>query len=100
MRFKIGFEFPYFKQKKVLHSHSHFAFPGWITHTLMTLLVFYLQSKTADVQIHKYRKILLANLICSYGMLIFFIIQGYRMISIFFATVSILVSYVFGCFYI
>ena len=83
----------------MLHSHSHFAFPGWITHTLLTLLVYYFQNKTADFQIHNCRKILLANLICSYGMLIFFIIQGYRMISIFFATASILFSYVFGYYY-
>lgn len=100
MRYKIGFEFPYFNQKNILHSHSHFAFSGWITHTLMTLMVYYLQNKTADFQVHKYRKILIANLICSYGMLIFFIFQGYGMISIFFSTASILVSYVFGYYYI
>ena len=26
MRYKIGFEFPYFDQKHIHHSHSHFAF--------------------------------------------------------------------------
>ncbi|HRN44574.1 MAG TPA: hypothetical protein PLH20_07300, partial [Flavobacterium sp.] len=29
MRYKIGFEFPFFNQKNILHSHSHFAFSGW-----------------------------------------------------------------------
>ena len=100
MRYKIGFEFPYFNQKNILHSHSHFAFSGWITHTLMTLMVYYLQDKIAEFQLNKYKKIIIANLLCSYGMLIFFIIQGYGMFSIFFSTASILVSYAFGYYYI
>ena len=100
MRYKIGFEFPFFNQKNILHSHSHFAFSGWITHTLMALMVYYIQTKTTDFQVNKYRKIIVTNLICSYGMLIFFIIQGYGMISIIFSTASIFVSYVFGYYYI
>jgi hypothetical protein len=100
MRYKIGFEFPYFNQKNILHSHSHFAFSGWISHTLMTLMVYYLQNKITDFQSNKYRKIIIANLICSYGMLIFFIIEGYGLFSILFSTVSILVSYIFGYYYI
>ncbi|WP_188049552.1 hypothetical protein [Flavobacterium sp. GP15] len=99
MRYKIGFEFPYFNQKNILHSHSHFAFAGWITHTLMTLMVYYLQDKIGVLDTNKYKKIIIANLICSYGMLVFFIIQGYGMFSIFFSTASILVSYVFGYYY-
>lgn len=100
MRYKIGFEFPYFDQKHLQHSHSHFAFVGWISHTLMTLMVYYLQTKIADFQGNKYKNIIIANLICSYGMLIFFIIQGYGFFSIFFSTASIIVSCVFGYQYI
>lgn len=100
MRYKIGFEFPYFNQKNILHSHSHFAFAGWITHTLMTLMVYYLQDKIGVLDTNKYKKIIIANLICSYGMLVFFIIQGYGMFSIFFSTASILVSYAFGYYYL
>jgi len=44
----------------------------------------------------KYHHILIANLICAYGMLIFFIIQGYGIFSIFFSTASIVVACVFG----
>jgi hypothetical protein len=40
--------------------------------------------------------ILIANLICAYGMLIFFIIQGYGMFSIFFLQSSIIVACVFA----
>lgn len=95
MRYKIGFEFPFFDQKHLQHSHSHFAFSGWISHSLMTLMVYYLQTKTLNLQIIKYNKIIIANLICAYGMLICFIIQGYGFFSITFSTASVLVSYVF-----
>lgn len=96
MRYKIGFEFPYFDQKHLQHSHSHFAFAGWISHTLMVLMVYYLQTKIAEFQGNKYKKIIIANLFCSYGMLVFFIIEGYGLYSIFFSTASIFVAYYFG----
>ena len=96
MRYKIGFEFPYLDQKHLQHSHSHFAFSGWLSHTLMVIMVYYLQTKIADFTSNKYKNIIIANLICSYGMLIFFIIQGYGLVSIIFSTASIFVSYIFG----
>lgn len=96
MRYKIGFEFPYFDQKNLQHSHSHFAFTGWLSHTLMVLMVYFLQTKMIDFNGNKYRNIVIANLIFSYGMLVSFIIEGYGLVSIIFSTASILVSYVFG----
>lgn len=104
MRYKIGFEFPYFDQKSLQHSHSHFAFSGWVSQTLMVLMIGFLEKKGAlqkaiGNSINKYNRILAANLICSYGMLIFFIIQGYGPFSIFFSTLSIFVFYVFGYYF-
>ena len=96
MRYKIGFEFPYFEQKNLQHSHSHFAFAGWVSHTLMVLMVYYLQTKIADFPGNKYEKLIIGNLICSYGMLVFFFIEGYGLYSISFSTASIIVSYIFG----
>jgi len=96
MRYKIGFEFPYFDQKHLQHSHSHFAFSGWITHTLIVLMVYYLQTKVVAFQGNKYKKIIIANLVCAYGMLVFFIIEGYGAFSISFSTASVIVSYIFG----
>ena len=43
MRYKILFEFPLLDQKSLQHSHSHFAFAGWVSHTLITLLIGFLQ---------------------------------------------------------
>lgn len=96
MRYKIGFEFPYLDQKHLQHSHSHFAFAGWLSHTLMVLMVYFLQTKMTDFEGNKYKNIIIANLVCSYGMLVSFIIEGYGLVSIVFSTASILISYVFG----
>jgi hypothetical protein len=96
MRYKIGFEFPYLDQKHLQHSHSHFAFAGWLGHTLMVLMVYFIQTKLADFKGNKYKSIIIFNLICSYGMLVSFIIEGYGLVSIILSTASIVVSYVFG----
>jgi len=96
MRYKIGFEFPYLDQKHLQHSHSHFAFAGWLGHTLMVLMVYFLQTKITNFKGNKYKNIIIFNLICSYGMLVSFIIEGYGLVSIILSTASILVSYVFG----
>src|SRR5512133_832255 len=86
MRYKIGFEFPYLDQKHLQHSHSHFAFSGWLSHTLMALMIYYLQTKMADFKGNKYKNLIIFNLICSYGMLVSFIIEGYGLISIILST--------------
>ena len=105
MRYKIGFEFPHFDQKSLLHSHSHFAFAGWISHTLTVLMIAFLEKRTrntdkATLNFSKYNKIIIANLFCSYGMLISFIYQGYGPISIFFSTTTIFIFYIFSyCFF-
>lgn len=97
MRYKIGFEFPYFNQKYLLHAHSHFAFSGWVTHILFTLLVLNLKDKIKNPQL--FNKLIFANLICAFGMLISFTIQGYGLVSIMFSTFSIFVGYVFAYYF-
>ena len=99
LRYKIAFYLPFIDQKYILHSHSHFAFSGWITQTLMVLLVHYLILKNGEQILKKYRWLLYANLITAYGMLVSFIIQGYAFFSISFSTLSIFVSYFFAIYY-
>lgn len=96
LRYKILFPLLFVDQKHLLHGHSHFAFAGWITQALMTLLVIYLETQTIKPVYKKYRWLLLANLLTAYGMLIAFPIEGYGLFSIIFSTASILVSYVFA----
>ena len=102
MRYKISFELPFLDQKHLQHSHSHFAFSGWISHTLMVLMIGFLEYKIKKTEVQfikKYNLLLITNLICSYGMLISFIIQGYGAISILFSTSSIVIACVFTFFY-
>lgn len=99
LRYKIAFSLPFVLQKHVLHSHSHFAFNGWITQCLMVLMLQYLGRQGLQHAFKKYKGILLISLFTSYGMLVSFIVQGYALASISFSTLSILVFYVFTYLY-
>lgn len=96
LRYKILFSLPFVDQKHLLHAHSHFAFAGWVTHTLMVLMVQYLSNQSPGLVFRKYRLLLIANLITAYGMLLSFPVQGYGPLSITFSTLSIFVSYAFA----
>ncbi|PWT70677.1 MAG: hypothetical protein C5B59_19940 [Bacteroidetes bacterium] len=99
LRYKIAFSLPIIDQKFLLQAHSHFAFAGWITQSLMTLLVNYLQNRGNEAAFQRYRWILWANVITAYGMLITFPFEGYAFLSIMFSTLSIFASYVFAFMY-
>ena len=99
MRYKIGFEFPYLQQKHLQESHSHFAFVGWISHTIMVLMVAYLSKRVSFFLIKKYNVILSVNLLCAYAMLFSFIVEGYGIVSIIFSSLTILISFAFGYFF-
>lgn len=99
MRYKITFDFRFFEQKNLLHAHSHFAFGGWISHFLYCGLALVLGRFLPDGKEKKYERIIAANLLCSFGMLVAFTAQGYGVISIAFSTLTIIVSIIFAvCF--
>ena len=100
MRYKIGFEFPYFDQKNLQHAHSHFAFIGWVTHTLYVLITGLMQQDLPQMKVGKYKTLIAVNLVCAYGMLIAFAAQGYNFVSITFSTISIITAYAFTGFLI
>lgn len=95
MRYKIGFEFPWFDQKNMQHAHSHFAFYGWITHSLFSLMTAYIEGRGSQ-QLSTYRRIIGVNLLCAYGMLFAFFAGGYNAVSITFSTLAILTSFWFS----
>jgi hypothetical protein len=99
LRYKILYSLPFINQQFLLHSHSHFAFTGWVTQTLMVLMMHYLSLKGNNLMIRKYPLLLYANLIAAYGMLFSFVVQGYAPVSIFFSTLSVLISWVFAVYY-
>lgn len=96
LRYKIVFSLPFIQQKHLLHGHSHFAFSGWISMILMTIIVSIIAEQKQQNSFAKYKWLLIANLLAAYGMLISFPIQGYGLFSISFSTLSIFVAYVFA----
>ncbi len=95
MRYKITYSFPWAEQKNLLHAHSHFAFAGWVTQALMSLMVYRLSRSLNTNRFSSYRAVLTANLICAYGMLLSFPFQGYGAVSIFFSSASLLTGFWF-----
>lgn len=96
LRYKIAFSLPFIQQKYLLHGHSHFAFAGWVTQLLMLLVLLDLSKNIGIDLVKKHKRILYANLITAYGMLITFPIQGYGLFSISFSTASIVVFFWFS----
>ncbi|HMR91844.1 MAG TPA: hypothetical protein PKC69_06005 [Chitinophagaceae bacterium] len=96
MRYKIAFSFPYLEQKNLLHAHSHFAFSGWITHLLYAGIAIVCQPFLPRKNQKAYYYLIAANMLCAWGMLIAFTIQGYQAVSISFSTLSILVAVAFA----
>ncbi len=92
MRYKIGFDFPYLTQKNILHAHSHFAFMGWVSHTIYVLMIRFVLKNTTQNNLKQYKWLLVSTLICSYGMLITFFFSGYSPISIVFTTLIVFLN--------
>lgn len=94
LRYKILFPLPLVDQKHLLHAHSHFAFAGWVSLALFVGIIHLL--KPNEQQQKQFNKILWAQQLSSFGMLCTFPFMGYAAPSIFFSTLSILVSFWFA----
>ena len=94
MRYKIVFSLPFVQQKNLLHAHSHFAFSGWISLALCSLLLLVL-GRHLIVDEKKYSRLFIFSQFSSYGMLLTFPFTGYAFLSIFFSTCYIIFSYLF-----
>ena len=95
LRYKIAYSLPFIDQKHLLQGHSHFAFAGWVSQTLLLLIVAFLSKRGLENAFKKYHALLFSNLIAAYGMLICFPIQGYGLFSITFSTLSVFIAYLF-----
>lgn len=100
MRYKIPYSLPFLDQKHVQEAHSHFAFYGWITNILYVLLTDYLLKNLPNLNVRKYRYLIIANLTASFAMLGLFIYGGYFWGSIAASAAALFVSFGFAyCFY-
>lgn len=96
MRYKISFYLPFIDQSNFQHAHANFAFAGWVTQILMALMLAFLYNYLPHQSLKKYKWLLIANLVCAYGMLLSFATAGYGFFSSIFSTSAILVSWVFA----
>lgn len=104
MRYKIIFELPLFNQKYAQHSHSHFAFIGWVSHSLFFLIFNLTKSKlnqfqNSDNSFDKqsnYNLAIILNIVLGYAMFLSFLLSGYSVFSIVLSTLSIFCSYYFA----
>ncbi|NLR57500.1 hypothetical protein HGH93_05290 [Chitinophaga polysaccharea] len=96
MRYKIAFSLPFLEQNNLLHAHSHFAFSAWITHVLYSGLALVIAPFITSSQQKRYRQLIILNLVCSFGMLIAFTVQGYKAVSISFSTLAIVIGMAFA----
>ncbi len=81
--------------KFLLHTHSHIALLGWIFNALFLGLTHGFLSELPDLKKRYHRQFIFFQ-ITFVGMLASFPVQGYGVISIFFSTLFLLVSYVFS----
>jgi hypothetical protein len=80
-----------FSIKNIIHSHSHVMLLGFLFNGLI-LFIWERFTKGIDRVSLKYYLVLQ---ICILGMLITFIVQGYALFSIFFATAHLVIGYIF-----
>jgi hypothetical protein len=79
--------------KNVLHGHSHFAFGGWVMPAILVLILRCFPHLEQTVSFRHWRNIGFLFLFSAYGMVIAFPLQGYKVVSISFSTLSILTGY-------
>lgn len=95
LRTKFLFYMPSVDYKNLLSAHSHFAFGGWVTLSLMILYVDKLLN-VEEKQKNIYQYILGGIQLTSLGMLVTFPFQGYALFSIVFSTSYIFITYIFA----
>jgi hypothetical protein len=99
MRYKIGFEFPFFNQKSLQHAHSHFAFSGWVALLLMVLMVRVIEKSLSEKSLTHFRILFGTFCLVALGSLFSFTAQGYGPVSITFSVLSILLTFTFAGMY-
>ena len=95
LRSKILFPLEVVDYRSMLSAHSHFAFGGWVGLCLLTLLVYdVLPSPLSQKPFYQW---MLAGIeVSSLGMAVLFPFEGYSTVAIFFSSLYIVVTYIFG----
>ena len=99
LRSKMLFPMEAIEFKNLLHSHSHFAFCGWVTLALLSLMTFEILPAHASGR-PVFKWLLTGVWINAVLMMIAFLIQGYAFFSILFSTLFIFVTYAYAWFFV
>lgn len=83
------------KYKYLLHTHSHIALLGWVFNALFLGLTHSFLSESPDLK-KSYHRLFILFQVTYIGMLASFPVQGYGVVSIFFSTLFLFVSYAFS----
>ena len=95
LRTKMVFSIESVEFSNVLEAHYHFAMNGWVTLTILTLMVYELLPAHINNK-PKYRWMLWGVLISSYGLATSFIIDGYNVATMTFISLYIIIAIVFA----
>src|SRR5689334_19600438 len=95
LRTKFIFALPWLDFRNFESAHSHFAFGGWITLSLMILYIDTLLNKESK-QSNFYQWILWGIHLTSWGMAVSFPFKGYAFFSILSSTLFIFITYAFS----
>ncbi len=94
LRYKQAFSLPAVNYKFLLHSHSHFAFSGWMFLSIALLFVYRYKNQNPQ-QANGMNLLFGSTLVISFGMLVTFLFTGYKTASIVLSTLFIFVGYWF-----
>lgn len=92
LRYMHNFSLPAVNYQFLLHSHSHFAFSGWMFLAIAILVVKNYQKNNTS---KRFNYLFIATLLVSFGMLVSFFLSGYKSLSIILSTVFVLITYWF-----
>lgn len=99
LRSKMLFSLRFIDQKHLINAHSHFAFGGWVTLSLLLLFIYKLLP--AELQARRsYRYMLWGIALSSWGMALTFPFMGYSALPIALSTIFIFITYWFAAVYI
>lgn len=89
MRYKIAYAFPFIDQRNLLQGHEYFAFAGWLTQALMSLLVHTLVENGNKNAFSRYQPVLFTNLFAAYGNLLSYVFIGFSSFTVAFSALTI-----------
>ena len=92
LRYMQLYDVPELDYQFIMHAHSHFAFSGWMFFSIALLIATLCNSGKLS---SGFKMILLLALVSAYGMLVSFSWQGYKLVSIGFSTLFVLVTFCF-----